>query len=203
MRGELDWVVMKCLEKKRDRRYETANALARDIQRYLADEPVEARPPSAGYRLSKFLRRNKGAVIAAALVLLSLLAGIAGTTFGLIRAEHRRSEALRQRDIADKASVEAIAQKKIADDQKQLAIENASKADENARKAELRLAESLISQADALSLAGRFAEAHPLYTEAYDKFAELKAPLIAAEVGLWSSYHQTAFPLLSFAGHSG
>ena len=53
------------------------------------------------------------------------------------------------------------------------------------------------------SLAGRFAEAHSLYTEAYDKFAELKAPLIAAEVGLWSSYHQTTFPLLSFTGHSG
>ena len=84
-----------------------------------------------------------------------------------------------------------------------MALENASKADENARRAELRLAEGLISQADALSLAGRFAEAHALYTEAYDKFAELKAPLIAAEVGLWSSYHQTTFPLLSFTGHAG
>jgi eukaryotic-like serine/threonine-protein kinase len=49
LRGELDWVVMKCLEKQRDRRYETANGLARDIQRYLVDEPVEARPPSMGY----------------------------------------------------------------------------------------------------------------------------------------------------------
>ena len=94
LRGELDWVVMKCLEKSRERRYETVNGLARDIQRYLADEPVEARPPSAGYRLSKFLRRNKGPVVAAALVLLALLAGIAGTTFGLIRAEQRRIEAL-------------------------------------------------------------------------------------------------------------
>ena len=62
LRGELDWVVMKCLEKQRDRRYETANGLARDIQRYLADEAVEARPPSAGYRLGKFLKRNKGPV---------------------------------------------------------------------------------------------------------------------------------------------
>ena len=50
---------MKCLEKRRDRRYETANGLARDLQRYLADEPVEARPPNAGYRLSKFLKRNR------------------------------------------------------------------------------------------------------------------------------------------------
>jgi eukaryotic-like serine/threonine-protein kinase len=202
LRGELDCVVMKCLEKSRERRYETANALSRDIQRYLADEPVEARPPSAGYRLSKFLRRNRGAVIAAALVLLALLAGITGTTFGVIRAEKRRIEAMKQRDIADKASVEALAQKKIADDQKQLAIANASKANENARKAELRLAEGLISQADVLSLAGLFADAHALYTEAYDRFAELKAPMIAAEVGLWNSYRQVIFPLLSFAGHS-
>ena len=61
LRGELDWVVMRCLEKRRDRRYETANGLARDVQRYLADEPVEARPPSAGYRLGKFLKRQPGA----------------------------------------------------------------------------------------------------------------------------------------------
>jgi tetratricopeptide (TPR) repeat protein/tRNA A-37 threonylcarbamoyl transferase component Bud32 len=93
LRGELDWVVMKCLEKQRDRRYETANGLARDIQRYLADEPVEARPPSAAYRMGKFLRRNKGAVLAASLVLLALVGGIAGTTYGMIRAEYRGIEA--------------------------------------------------------------------------------------------------------------
>jgi serine/threonine protein kinase len=73
LRGELDWIVMKCLDKQRDRRYETANGLARDIQRFLADEPVEARPPSAGYRLSKFFKRNKGQVVAASLVLLTLI----------------------------------------------------------------------------------------------------------------------------------
>ena len=95
LRGELDWVVMKCLEKHRERRYETANGLARDIQRYLADEPVEARPPSAGYRLSKFLKRHKGPVLAASLVLLVLVLGIVGTTFGLIRADFRRVEAER------------------------------------------------------------------------------------------------------------
>ena len=76
LRGELDWVVMKCLEKHRERRYETASALARDIQRYLADEAVEARPPSTAYRLQKFVSRHKGKVIAASLVLLSLLGGL-------------------------------------------------------------------------------------------------------------------------------
>src|SRR6185295_207873 len=59
MKGELDWLVLKALEKDRTRRYDTANGLARDIQRYLADEVIEARAPSAGYRLRKFVRRNR------------------------------------------------------------------------------------------------------------------------------------------------
>jgi WD40 repeat protein/serine/threonine protein kinase len=98
MKGELDWLVMKSLEKDRTRRYETANALSRDIQRYLADEVVEARPPSVGYRVSKFVRRHKGQVLAASLVLLALVGGIAGTTLGLIGAENRRVEAERAQD---------------------------------------------------------------------------------------------------------
>ena len=59
VRGELDWIVMKCLEKDRTRRYETASGLARDVERYLHDEPVEACPPTAGYRLRKFARKHK------------------------------------------------------------------------------------------------------------------------------------------------
>jgi serine/threonine protein kinase len=77
MRGELDWIVMKALEKDRIRRYQTANSLARDIERYLADEPVEASPPSTSYRLRKFLRRNKPQVAAASFLVLALVAGIA------------------------------------------------------------------------------------------------------------------------------
>jgi eukaryotic-like serine/threonine-protein kinase len=80
IRGELDWIVLKALEKDRSRRYETANGFAQDVQRYLADEPVLACPPSAGYRLRKFARRNKGLLAVAALVLffLVLLGGGAG-----------------------------------------------------------------------------------------------------------------------------
>src|SRR4030095_7914235 len=62
VRGELDWIVMKALEKDRNRRYETANGFAADVQRYLADEQVLACPPSTGYRLNKFARRNKVAL---------------------------------------------------------------------------------------------------------------------------------------------
>ncbi|MGO9921386.1 MAG: hypothetical protein ACLQIB_42680, partial [Isosphaeraceae bacterium] len=97
VRGELDWIVMKALEKHRTRRYETTSGLARDIQRYLDDEVVEARPPSTGYRFGKFVRRHRGQVIAAGLVLLALLAGVVGTTWGLIRearAKTRLAESL-------------------------------------------------------------------------------------------------------------
>jgi tetratricopeptide (TPR) repeat protein len=101
MRGELDWVVMKCLEKDRGRRYETANGLARDLQRFLADEPVEARPPSAGYRARKFVRRNRGPALAATLVALALVGGVVGTTWGMIRAAAARDAEARQRAEAD------------------------------------------------------------------------------------------------------
>jgi serine/threonine protein kinase/tetratricopeptide (TPR) repeat protein len=90
VRGELDWIVMKALEKDRGRRYETANGLALDVQRYLAGEPVLAAPASTSYRVRKFVRRNKRPVVAASLVLLALLAGVAGTTWGLIRADRER-----------------------------------------------------------------------------------------------------------------
>ncbi len=82
VRGDLDWIVMKCLEKDRSRRYETANGLAMDVQRYLADEPVLACPPSAAYRVRKFVRRHKGrlgAMTAMALVLLLLAGGTSWT----------------------------------------------------------------------------------------------------------------------------
>jgi WD40 repeat protein/serine/threonine protein kinase len=73
VRGELDWIVMKCLEKDRDRRYETANGLARDIERYLHDEPLEASPPSAGYRVRKWARRHEPVVWSVSLSALALL----------------------------------------------------------------------------------------------------------------------------------
>jgi tetratricopeptide (TPR) repeat protein len=80
VRGELDWIVMKALEKDRGRRYETANGFAMDVQRYLADEPVQACPPSAGYRFRKFARRNKTGLAVAALILffIALLGGGGG-----------------------------------------------------------------------------------------------------------------------------
>jgi tetratricopeptide (TPR) repeat protein len=110
VRGELDWIVMKCLEKDRNRRYDTANGLARDVEHYLADEPVQACPPTAGYRLRKLVRRNKGLMVAISLVLLSLVAGIIGTTWGLVRADKARWDAVAaQLAEADRAEGESRA----------------------------------------------------------------------------------------------
>jgi serine/threonine protein kinase/tetratricopeptide (TPR) repeat protein len=103
--GELDWIVMKCLEKGRNRRYDTAEGLATDLQRYLADEPVQACPPSSSYRLRKFVRRNKGAVLAITTILVLLCAGILGTTWGLVRAEKAWQAETDQRKLAENAVV--------------------------------------------------------------------------------------------------
>jgi serine/threonine protein kinase/Tfp pilus assembly protein PilF len=103
VRGELDWIVMKALEKNRSRRYESANGLAQDVSRYLNDEPVLACPPSAAYRLSKFVRRHKGAVLAASVFVLLLTAGVVGTTIGLVRALAAERQTSRERDEKEEA----------------------------------------------------------------------------------------------------
>jgi eukaryotic-like serine/threonine-protein kinase len=128
MRGELDWVVMKCLEKQSDRRYETANSLARDIQRYLADEPVEARPVSAGYRIRKFIRRHRAAVTTATLFLLTLLTATTVSLWQMneaLTAEQQTATALAQvtheRDEKEKARAAEAEQRRLADEEKQIA----------------------------------------------------------------------------------
>ncbi len=95
LRGELDWIVMKALEKDRQRRYETANGLALDIQRYLAGEPVSAAPPSAGYRFRKFVRRHRAAVSAASLVAAALVAAVVGISWQAREARAQRDKAER------------------------------------------------------------------------------------------------------------
>jgi eukaryotic-like serine/threonine-protein kinase len=102
LKGDLDWIVMKCLEKDRTRRYETANGLNADLKRYLDNEPVLARPPGAGYKIQKFVRRHRAGVLAGGLVLVALVAGIMGTTWGLVDALKQKREAERERSEADR-----------------------------------------------------------------------------------------------------
>ena len=100
MRGDLDWIVMKALEKDRTRRYESASGFARDIERHLEGDPVEAGPPSTVYRLRKLARKHRAGLITAAVVLLCLIAGIAGTTLGLFEARRQTSIAEDERQKA-------------------------------------------------------------------------------------------------------
>jgi serine/threonine protein kinase/Flp pilus assembly protein TadD len=111
-RGELDWIVMKALEKDRNRRYETASAFAADVQRYLHDEPVQACPPSAMYRFRKFARRNKAALTVAGLILFFIvLLGAGAWGYQQERAAQADARTVRQRETERKVTM-ALAQAK-------------------------------------------------------------------------------------------
>ena len=128
LQGDLDWIVMKCLEKDRTRRYDTANGLAMDIQRHLTNEAVLARPPSAAYRFQKLVRRHKLAFAAAGAVTLTLIAGLSLSTWAFLRERkaHASEAAQRQTAVAEQRKAEAAqasesVQRKLAD--MQLAVQ--------------------------------------------------------------------------------
>ena len=123
VQGDLDWIVMKCLEKDRTRRYETANGLAADVTRHLTNEPVIARPPSTAYRLQKALRRNRLGFAAAAAVALVLVLGIAVSSWQAVRATKAEREQSQLRQQAEAAK----AQESTARQQAELARANEAK----------------------------------------------------------------------------
>jgi WD40 repeat protein len=125
--GDLDWIVMKCLEKDRTRRYETANGLAIDIQRHLQNEPVIARPPSRLYRFQKLVRRNKLMFGAGTAVTAALVLGIVATSWQALRAERERRQAI----AAEQGQAK---QRQFAEEQKKIAIEKRQTAEEKARE---------------------------------------------------------------------
>ena len=101
LKGDIDWIVMKALDKNRTRRYETAGALADDLLRHLHNEPVIARPPSAGYLLQKLIRRNRLAFTAATVVVASLVAGLGVATWSFIQEKAARTQEAQQRALAE------------------------------------------------------------------------------------------------------
>ena len=121
VRGELDWIVMKCLEKDRARRYETASGLARDLERYLADEPVEAGPPGPRYRLGKFARRYRTALATATAFVLLLAAGAVLSTILAVRATRAERTARWEQRAAEAARKAALEAKGEADAQRDAA----------------------------------------------------------------------------------
>jgi serine/threonine protein kinase len=118
LRGDLDWIVMKCLEKDRTRRYETANGLALDLQRHLGNEPIVARPTSNFYRLQKLVQRNRLAVAATVVVSLTLIAGICVSSWQAVRARKAEHLAQSQRQVAEDAAHRAESAKSEAENAK-------------------------------------------------------------------------------------
>ncbi len=135
VRGELDWIVMKALEKDRTRRYETANGFARDVQRYLDDEPVEACPPSRAYRFRKFVRRNKAALVTTATVLAALLVGMVVSIW-------QANEACTARRLAERRLLDEQEARREADRQRELAGEQRKRAEAHLSLATHALAEA-------------------------------------------------------------
>jgi hypothetical protein len=116
--GDLDWIVMKCLEKDRTRRYETASSLAADVGRHLDCEPVEAGPPSAIYRFGKFARRRRGAVVAASLLVIGLGVGFAAAATSYQRMHTEWEQSLSERELALSQREEAEVARRLADDER-------------------------------------------------------------------------------------
>ena len=112
LKGDLDWIVMKCLEKDRTRRYETANGLAADLKRHLSNEPVTARPPSTAYRFQKAFRRNKLVFAAGAAVAMALIVGLTFSAWQAVRATRAEAQAIveKAQALTEKANAQAALQ---------------------------------------------------------------------------------------------
>jgi WD40 repeat protein/serine/threonine protein kinase len=136
---DLDWIVMKCLEKDRTRRYETANGVALDIERHLKHEPVTARPPSAAYKFQKAFRRNKLALTAAMVVAAALVAGIGVGTWQAVEARRAQRDAEGARNSEQQQRLQAQSAQKAAESERQRAETERERAQKERRRAEAYL----------------------------------------------------------------
>ncbi len=156
MRGELDWIILKCLEKDRGRRYQAASGLARDLEHYLADEPVEACPPTASYRLRKFARKHRTALVTATAFAILLVAGVVVSTWQAVRATSAGREARRLQTAAEQAELEAKQDRLAALAAKQQALEAKTEADKQRDGADKQRDEArLAAYASGIGLAQR------------------------------------------------
>lgn len=156
LQGDLDWIVMKALEKDRTRRYETAAGLAADVRRHLSDQPVEACPPSAAYRLRKLARRNRAALTTAAVVLTALVLGTVVSTWQAIRATRAERLADARLDAEVVARAAEVQQRKVAEEQRREAEKQRAVAEANFQKARQAVDEyfTLVSESKLLDVPG-------------------------------------------------
>jgi len=162
LRGDLDWIVMKCLEKNRTRRYETASAVAQDVERHLTQEPVVARPQSTSYRVQKFVRRNKVMVGAMAAVATALVLGILASVWQATRATHAKNDAKRNEKAAQQAQLKAQEQKQRADTE-------ARRASSNEKDALKNLITQYVDNGNRLTEEGDLFGALPWYLKALEQ----------------------------------
>jgi len=155
LKGDLDWIVMKALEKDRTRRYETANALAADVGRHLGNEPVVARPPSAGYRFQKAFRRNKLAFASGMAVAAALVVGVAVSTWLAFVARKAQREAEVAQKGEERQRLQAQSALKVSETEHQRAEAQALKATESQQRsrrllyaAEINLAQQALNAND-------------------------------------------------------
>jgi serine/threonine protein kinase/WD40 repeat protein len=203
LRGDLDWIVMKCLEKDRTRRYETANGLAMDLQRHLKSEPVTARPPSNLYRFQKLIRRNKILFGAIAAVGVALVLGTVGSTWEAIRARRAEHEQTRLRDEADRARAGEVKSRAAAEEHLYDALLGEARAKEFSGRAGQRF-ESL----DAISKAAAIRRSTDLSDAAIAAFAlpDLRAQKGWRFASHWSAQNlcfDDAFELFAFRMPTG
>ena len=173
--GELDWIVMKCLEKDRTRRYETPNGFARDLQRYLADEPVEACPPSTVYRLRKTARKHRWAIATAASFMSLILIGLVVSISLASAAMKARNEAVLAREASEKAlanETTARSRSRRGTQASRVAGDAATDCDE-ARQRRNRDGVRMDSRSHAYQKFSQAIEAEPNYREAYIQRANL------------------------------
>jgi serine/threonine protein kinase len=159
--GDLDWIVMRALEKDRNRRYGTANGMAMDVQRFLDNEPIQARPPSRIYRLQKLVRRNKVVFAAGTCVALALAVGFSVSTWMFFRERRANQEQLRMRMVADQA------------------LENEAQLRHQAENREK------MTQAAFLISRGRIEEADGLVSEVTELQPSLEAESVLRKLGEW------------------
>ena len=148
LKGDLDWITLRAMEKNRARRYPSASELAADIERYLRLEPIVARRPTVGYRTRKFVRRHRLAVAAASLVAAATLSGLVVSSAMYVRAERARRAADEQRQTAIQSRLEANAQRQRAEAQAGEAVAAQRKADERRKEAEYQMYAANVSAAN-------------------------------------------------------
>ncbi|MEQ1906438.1 MAG: protein kinase, partial [Pirellulaceae bacterium] len=143
LRGDLDWIVMKALDKDRSRRYASASGLADEIQRYLVGDPVQARPPSTSYRIQKYVRKHKGLVASIVSIATLLVLGIISSAwFGFqanqqkTRANNRTAEVIVEKKRADDKAAELLIERNRANEKAAVAISQKKIADEKSREAD-------------------------------------------------------------------